>query len=141
VPASWWANKLRAEAVQVYEEEGTQGRLNQAPVHQGGHAVYKGTQARWESLFRDQVRFEKLEAVWERGDEEHGFGHWRSLSEGAVAEEHVEEEEELNFLLSLPGDAGFQVARPWKQQHGLQCPIKDEESEDEESEDEEETES
>ena len=102
---------------------------------------YEATKAGWESLFRDQARFEKLEGVLERGVEEHGFGHWRGLDDGGVPEEHVEEEEEVNLSLLLPGDANFQVARPWKQQRGQQnTVIEKEESEDEESESEEETE-
>ena len=45
------------------------------------------------------------------------------------------------LLLSLPGDADFQIARPWKQQRGQQnTVVEEEESEDEESESEEETE-
>ena len=77
-----------------------------------GVQCYEATKAGWESLFRDQARFEKLEGVLERGVEEHGFGHWHGLDDGGVPEEDVEEEEEVNLSLLLPGDADFQVARP-----------------------------
>ena len=107
-----------------------------------GVQCYEATKAGWESLFRGQTRFEKLEGVWERGVEELGFGHWRGLDDGGVPEEHVEEEEEVNLSLSLPpGDDDLQVARPWKQQPGQQnTVVEEEESEDEESESEEEME-